>query len=361
MRDLKIAIYALAKNEAHNVPRFLDTTKDADTVIVTDTGSTDDTVALLQAGGAVVHTANILPWRFDTAFNCALCNVPPDTDICIKLDLDEVIYSANGRHWRDELQELWTPGISSIRYWYTWSWHVPGQIPAMRFRTVNVHARTGFFWRHPGHATPYNCGTGKSADAKHFEIHHYMEKKKRPDYIALLQMAVAENKCPRTIFYLGREHFFRKEYKQCINLMMDYLEHPDTYWKEEKADAMRMIGLSWEQFGQIDTATGWLSRAVAECPKTRDTWWALAAFFHRHKDFLGGWWAVSKCLAITDRNALWCGQTADAWHDLPYAIAADCALQAGQPDAAVRLIEKAIQLNPHGDQTKAIAKMIGVM
>ena len=67
---MQTVIYTIAKNEAHNVAAFMKAA-DGVPVYVLDTGSTDDTVALLKEHGANVEQKIITPWRFDTARNIA--------------------------------------------------------------------------------------------------------------------------------------------------------------------------------------------------------------------------------------------------------------------------------------------------
>lgn len=360
MKRLKIAIYTMAKNEADHVDRYAATTKDADVVVVTDTGSTDGTPELLRDRGITVHTSNIVPWRFDVATNCALCHVPADIDICVKLDLDEVIHTTDGSHWRDELERLWLPEINQVGYWYNWSWHVPGSIPAVRFRTANVHARKGFIWRHPGHAALYNTEPGKKIDAKVFEIHHYMVSKGRPNYLSLLQLAVRENRCPRTLFYLGREYSFRKMYQQCIDTLNAYLDHPDARWKAERAGAMQLIATAYEGMGDATQSLSWLMRANAECPGVRDLWWETLRHFHAQGDYLGGYWAGMKCLAINDRHNEWTTHSGRAWLDEPYALTATCAWQVGRTQEAVTILEQGLAWQPDSTACRKVAELIGM-
>ena len=65
MAHIKISACAIMKNEARHIGRWLDCVRQvADEIIVVDTGSTDETVALAEAGGArVLHFA----WRDDFA------------------------------------------------------------------------------------------------------------------------------------------------------------------------------------------------------------------------------------------------------------------------------------------------------
>lgn len=360
MKRPVIAVYTMAKNEVEHVPRFAETTQGADLVVVTDTGSSDGTPEALRDHGIQVHTSSVVPWRFDTGSNCALCHVPADADICVKLDLDEVLVSIDGKHWREEIEQLWTDGIHRIRYWYTWSWYVPGKVPAVRFRTSNVHARSGFIWRHPGHAALCSTSDGKIAEAAQFEIHHYMVGKSRPNYMPLLQLAVRENRCPRTLFYLGREYAYRKMNEEAIKTLNEYLAHQDSRWKAERANAMRLIAISYENLGDDHQAFGWLMRAHTEYPNVKDIWWETLRHFHDRCDFLGGYWAGLRCIAITNRDTEWTARTERAWREEPYALLARCAWQIGKQDEAVMLLQQAFNIHPESQVARNIAEKIGL-
>ena len=52
---MKVAVYAIALNEVRFVERFMASAREADLVVVADTGSTDGTAAALDREGVVVH------------------------------------------------------------------------------------------------------------------------------------------------------------------------------------------------------------------------------------------------------------------------------------------------------------------
>ena len=54
-KPLKICVYAISKNEEKFVQRFCESAKDADLIMIADTGSTDRTVEEAHNCGAVVH------------------------------------------------------------------------------------------------------------------------------------------------------------------------------------------------------------------------------------------------------------------------------------------------------------------
>lgn len=70
--SMKICVYAICKDEAQFVSRWVDSMSEADEIYVLDTGSTDQTVALLKERGVIVEQKVITPWRFDVARNESL-------------------------------------------------------------------------------------------------------------------------------------------------------------------------------------------------------------------------------------------------------------------------------------------------
>jgi glycosyltransferase involved in cell wall biosynthesis len=99
---MKIAVYAISKNEEQFAERCIKSAAEADCFILCDTGSTDATKQIARDCGAQVFDISISPWRFDHARNASLALIPADVDICICLDLDEVLNAG----WRAEMFQL---------------------------------------------------------------------------------------------------------------------------------------------------------------------------------------------------------------------------------------------------------------
>ena len=85
----KICVYAIAKDEALQVQSWYESMKFADHIIVLDTGSTDNTVELLQQLGVEVHQKQYEHFRFDVARNDSLDLIPDEYNIRVCTDLDE--------------------------------------------------------------------------------------------------------------------------------------------------------------------------------------------------------------------------------------------------------------------------------
>src|SRR5205807_433889 len=92
-RPLRVAVYAIARDEEAHVARWAASAAGADVRIVVDTGSTDATVSRALSSGIAVHCISVEPFRYDEARNRALDLVPDDVDVCMPLDLDEVLES----------------------------------------------------------------------------------------------------------------------------------------------------------------------------------------------------------------------------------------------------------------------------
>jgi glycosyltransferase involved in cell wall biosynthesis len=145
---MRIAVYAIALDEEKHVGRFLQTAREADVIVVADTGSTDKTVPMLRAGGATVYQIKISPWRFDDARNAALALVPADIEVCVSLDLDEMM--APG--WRELLEKAWTTETTHAEYRHVSS-HYKGGRPAAEMIGSQIHLRHGYRWRNLIHET----------------------------------------------------------------------------------------------------------------------------------------------------------------------------------------------------------------
>jgi glycosyltransferase involved in cell wall biosynthesis len=146
LNKYKVCVYAICKNEEQFVDRWMDAVSEADMVVVTDTGSSDNTAEKLRARGALVYTEVINPWRFDVARNIAMDHIPEDVDICVSNDLDEIFELG----WRQKLEAEWQPFYTRARYLFSWSYSNDGT-PSKQFSMEKIHRRHGFRWVHPVH------------------------------------------------------------------------------------------------------------------------------------------------------------------------------------------------------------------
>lgn len=335
---LKICVYAISKNEEQFVKRFCESAKDADLILIADTGSTDKTVEVARECGAQVHSICITPWRFDLARNASLALLPKDLDICVMMDLDEVLEPG----WREEVERCWTPEATRMRYIFDWG-------HGLRFNAEKIHARHGYFWHHPCHEYPVIDGRVKEVFVgtdKLLITHLPDESKSRGQYLDLLELSVKEDPhCPRNAFYYARELSFYGRFDEAISALTRYLNLPAATWHHERCYAMRTMGKCYEAKDQLFDAEGWYHKAVAEAPMTREPWVALANLYYRQNRWAECYAMACRALAITYKELVYTHDP-ECWKSLPHDLASIGAWHLGLHEKALEEVEKALEFAP---------------
>ena len=335
---MKIAVYAISKNESKFVQTFCESAKDADLILIADTGSTDNTVELAEEFGATVYNISIMPWRFDKARDAALALIPADYDVCISLDLDEQLEPG----WRDTIESLWKEDTTRLRYMFDWSCGI-------RFHSEKIHARKGYFWKHPCHEyiTPNPGFAEVWAETDELLItHHPDPTKSRSQYMPLLEIAIAEDPdCPRNAFYYARELVFNKRWDEGIVALKHYLDLPTAKWAHERCYAMRLMSQCYEGLELLGEAFKWARRAVAECPETREPWLDLAMLCYRTGQWQECLFASEKCLSITEKQLVYT-MNPECWTERPYDMASLAYWNLGMKEKAIEFCRKALEFNP---------------
>ena len=339
---MKIAVYAISKNEEEFIERFCASAKDADIIMIADTGSTDNTVKKARKHGAVVHDICISPWRFDKARDAALALLPRDIDVCISLDLDEVMEPG----WREEIERVWNEETTRLRYKFDWG-------SGISFYYEKIHHRHGYHWHHPCHEYPRPDGRTKEVYA-HTDMllvsHHPDPTKSRGQYLDLLKLSVDEDpRCPRNAFYYARELTFYNLWVDAIVALLKYLDNPQANWPNERCYAMRLLGKSYAELGQHATAKEWYTKASLEAPQTREPWVELAELAYREADWDLCYRSAKQALAITDKELVY---TMDptVWGSRPHDYLAIAAHHIGEYSEAIEHGEIACQLDPHDER-----------
>ncbi len=346
----QVCVYAIAKNESQFVDRWVDAVSEADLIIVTDTGSTDDTVERLRRRGVTVYEYPMEHFRFDEARNECLRHVPDTVDICVAPDLDDVMEPG----WRAKLEAAWAPGTHRGQYLYNWSFH-PDGTPAVQYIHQRIHSRHGYRWIYPTHEVLEF--TGEAPEQSVFlegvvYNHHPDTAKYRGFNVELLELAVQEDpQGARNLHYLGREYLFLGRWQEAIDVLERYLALPHATWREERAASMRFIGRACRELGRAKDASDWFRRAAAEAPGTREPLVELAWLAYGE----GDWPAVNRwageALEIT-RKSLAYANEAFAWGSLPWDLMALSCHALGLHDRAVEFSRQAVDLDPANERLR---------
>ena len=335
---MKIAVYAISKNEEMFVQRFCESAKDADLILIADTGSTDKTVELARQHGATVHEICISPWRFDKARDAALALIPRDIDVCISLDLDEELQPG----WREEIERVWKDDTTRLRYKFDWGMGIA-------FFYEKIHHRHGYHWHHPCHEYPVPDIRTKEVWA-HTDmllvVHKPDPTKSRGQYMDLLEVAVKEDpRCPRNAFYYARELTFYSKWNEALTALHKYLAMPEATWPNERCYAMRLISKSHMELGNVWEGLKWARLAVAEAPGTREPWVELAMATYRNNMWAESFSAAMSALGITNKEEVYT-MDPSVWTEKPYDLASIAAWHLGLKERAVELCKKALEFNP---------------
>ena len=280
---MKICVYAISKNEEKFVSRWVNSMKEADEIYVLDTGSTDNTVNKLRKLGVNVTQKIINPWRFDIARNESLKLVPPNTDICVCTDLDEVFIPG----WRKELEKQWTKNATRARYNYNWSLDKNNK-PIVNFNIEKIHTRKHYKWTHPVHEIlSYEKINENIITLENITLNHYPDKEKsRGSYLPLLELSVKEDpEDDRNMHYLGREYMYYGKWNQAITTLKKHLSLKKATWKDERAASLRFISRCYKNLNNYPEARIYLNKAIKEAPYLRDAYVERALLEYEQKNY----------------------------------------------------------------------------
>lgn len=297
---MRIAVTTVMLNEPPEfIERWVKSAMDAFDLVLVDTGSTNDAVECARDLGVCVYEISVRPWRFDTARNAGLALLDPDTDLVLKLDVDEVLMPG----WRDSLESA----PAGQRYSYTYAWS-----PDLTFRADHTHSRFGWQWRHPCHEHLVWQGPGPEPDTVPTDmriVHLPDPAKSRGQYLPLLARAVREDPADdRMAHYYARELYFQGDWTAARVEFTRHLSLPGATWAPERAQSYRYLAK------MDDYPERWLLRAAGEDGSRREVWVDLAELWvERGEPGIAAGFA-RRALLITEMDLNYMTE-APAWDD----------------------------------------------
>ncbi len=353
----KICVYAIAKNEEKFVDRWVNSMKEADYIVVLDTGSTDNTVQKLKKHKITKVKRKVFsPFRFDIARNESLKLIPKDTDICICVDLDEVFEE----NWREKLENAWSDEAKRARYKYTWSFNDDGT-EGVVFMSDKIHKYGEFVWTHPVHEVLKYIKDENyiTVDIPKLWLKHYPDStKSRSSYLPLLEMSVKEDPLDdRNMHYLGREYMFYGMWDKCIETLKHHLNMPTATWKDERAASMRYIARAYIAKNNINEAKHFLYRAILEAPHLRESYIEIAEVLYLEKNWYGCIYFTNEALKITNRLASYITDP-KAWGSYPYDMMSIAYYNIEKYDESILCCKKALEISKDDTRIKNNLKYI---
>ena len=326
---MKIAVYAIAKNEIDHVDEWYESVKNADGVFVLDTGSTDKTASRLQELGVHCNFRNMAKtFRFDHARNEALSYVPADYDVCISIDLDERLQP----DWREVVEREYKGGVAN--YTLVFDYDDAGNIVTAYPRAA-IHERNNCLWQYPVHEVL--TGRFPAYNINILCVHAPLVQKPAGHYLELLKLSVVENpNDARAHQYLAREYFYLNNWQQSL---VHYQKHLDLCeYAPDKTDTYIRMGLIAERTNQDPEP--YYYAAIAAYPYLREPYCVLSEFYFSRGVFQAALGLMDRALRIEkpeinfvfreDYYSFWCHHMAMA-----------CYLRTGQPEHAKTHMMKA--------------------
>jgi glycosyltransferase involved in cell wall biosynthesis len=338
---MKIAAYAIAKNEEKHVARWYESVKDADYIFILDTGSTDNTVEIALSLGIEVQSRQFDPFRFDHARNFAIACLPHDIDLCVVTDLDEILTPG----WREALEEL-DPSVNRVNIKAVVDFNADGS-EGQTFSTGRIHGRHTHEFRYAIHEVLTAIKPEVAIYTDKFAVHHYPDNSKsRGQYLEMLKISSEEQpNDERLRFYLAREYFFHGRYELAQHHFTRHLAI--AQWNPERSSSHRYMAKM-----RPDAAEHHLYKAVAEDPTRRESWVALAALYYDRADWIRCASACEMALAITEKPTDYFCET-DSWNWYPYDLAAISNYHLGDVEKAWDYGVEAMSRNPQDERLQA--------
>lgn len=261
---MKIVATIICRDEADHIADCLRSIEGVDQVVLCDTGSTDDTIAIAQS----VRPDLILierPWtdHFAEARNAAMDEVDYG-DWCLIIDCDETLAPGTVDSLRHAINRI--EGSRTLRFLC----QAQGD-PSKQHYMVRAHLRApGLRWTGRVHEAltedshiiaagcllEYGYSTAHNAD---------------PDRVLrLLKLDYAENESdPRTLYYLAREYMYRGNYLAAIPLLKRRVS--TLGFRAECADAWLYLARCYWMTQQGDLAREAALSSILLVPECRET------------------------------------------------------------------------------------------
>lgn len=310
----KICVYAICKNESQFVEKWYNSVKEADCVVVLDTGSTDDTFEKLKKLDIITEQKIINPWRFDVARNESMKLIPEDCNILVCLDFDEIIEKG----WANVLRERWIEGTHKC-CWYKYVWsHLSDGSDGRVFWTNKIHSR-GYKWEYPIHETLAIVNDAIKnlsdlyIDEDGFKIHHYsVFKESRSSYLQMMEIRAKENPDNfQSQLYLFHQYFYEGKHFSCISKGKEIIDKfGNSINSLEQSNIYFFIGRSYSVLGNDNEALDYLYKGIEKDKTYIENYLKIAEIYlysgiefeHRYER---AYKILNKCLYDSERHYSW--------------------------------------------------------
>jgi glycosyltransferase involved in cell wall biosynthesis len=264
---MKLSVVLIVKNESSCLERCLESVKDLGELVIVDTGSTDNTKEIAKKYTDKVHD---FEWndRFDDARNFALSKATGDW--LLSIDADEELISLPV-HFEGKAMDVTLVSGTHVH------------------KTPRLFKK-GAKWVGAVHEVINVPSSGDSGAVIRYGYSEAHKSDPERNLRILLKALKEGDTSPRTLFYIGRESFERKQYEVAVTYLEMYLLK--ATWIPEKAEAYLTLARCYWQLGEGDKAREACLRAIEVNPMFKE---ALLFMSEMHYEpWKKGWLTLSE-------------------------------------------------------------------
>lgn len=264
-----IGVCMIVKNEEAVLERCLESVKEADSIFIADTGSTDKTVEIAKKYTDKIFTE--FKWCDDFAKARNFIKSKCTTDYILSIDADEYCHDFSKAREAVYLADKLNEDCLNVKM-------IQGNVqPEQHFYYPRFFKNVlHVFWVGAIHNV-LNIAAKRDSEIEityEFSPAHSLD----PDRaLRILEREVGErgNDAPREMYYLGREYWYKQRYKECTATLGRYVQI--AHWDAEKADAFLIMARAYSTQGMDDDARDACLQAIKINPNFKEAVLFMAA------------------------------------------------------------------------------------
>lgn len=294
----KITAAMIVRNEAQTIARCLNSLRDhVDEIIIVDTGSTDETKAIVRQFTDRVFD---FEWCDDFAKARQYAFDQATGDWVFWLDADDLLQGAE--HLHEEAAAL-SPEVTSVHWKYV---IVTNRVPVMDYWRERLVRNDGsFHWVGRVHENLIRDRADQHVRSErifveHHQLHQPSRTRRNLNILEAERAELGEAVSARTLFYLGNEYMDYAEWEKAVETYRAYLQKGS--WEDERFFAALRLGRSLRNLRRYDEAIDAYLSALRERPQFPHAYFGLAEiyYFQQKWDRVIHWAEIGEQLAAPD-------------------------------------------------------------
>lgn len=274
-----ISVVMIVKNEEAVLARCLESVKDADEIIICDTGSTDGTIEIAKKYTDKVYTD--FTWCDDYAKARNHAKSKATCEWILSIDADEVLHDFS------EVRRVVELGTNAIRVTMIGESDNDLEFPFSRlFRNCPE-----IFWCEPVHNHLNVPGEGELIGDVKITFGWSPAHAADPDRaLRMLEKAVKDDPTPRRLYYLGREYWYKQDYEKCVVTLGRQVQI--DFFEAQRADGFLIMSQAFSALGRDQDARDACAQAIIINPHFKEAVEWMAGISVDHNASIWRKWAT---------------------------------------------------------------------